>query len=92
MRGECIKDHLPDAVLVALAKAVGFSVAVNLDLDTLTLTRGDRSFTGSLTSTCAFLQGYAAMRLEAVQALQDLERSSRDAFAAARSYLDGAPR
>ena len=90
-----IDTDLPVDVLVLLAQACGFQVSYDRRpaADEWTLSAGHgiahRQFTGTRQVVCAFLSGYAEMRIRATQALNEIEAAQRDLVNDARVRLGG---
>jgi hypothetical protein len=88
-----IDDNLHIEVLSALAKACGFSVAYDrspgADTWTLSAGHGDEhlQYVGTRQCVCAFLHGYAAMRLQTTQILNELDNAQRRQILDMRSRL-----
>ena len=78
-----IENNLPPEVLTALAEACGFRLAFDrspgTDEWTLSVGHGVKhvQYVGTRQSVCAFLTGYAAMRLQTKQILNDLDSAHR---------------
>jgi hypothetical protein len=78
-----IDDNLPEVVLIALAEALGFRIAYARQpgVDEWTLSAGHGvnhvQYVGTRASVCAFLAGYAAMKLQTTQMLNDMDNAHR---------------
>ena len=89
-----IDDNLPTEVLTALAEALGFSVAFDRspDTDKWTLSAGHGEtyvqHVGTRQGVCAFLTGYAAMRLQTTQILNDFDNANRKLVLEMRALLE----
>lgn len=88
-----IATNLPSEVISALAEACGFRVVCDHapDADEWTLSAGHGAthvqFVGTKQSVCAFLSGYAAMRIKAMQMLNDLDAAHKQVFLALQADL-----
>jgi hypothetical protein len=88
-----IDSELPTEVLVALAKACGFSLAYERSsgADEWTLSHGHGvshvQHVGTRKDVCAFLIGYADMQLTTTQILNDVESAHRKLIADMRDRL-----
>lgn len=80
-------------ILSALAEGCGFRVSYDRTpgADAWTLSSGHGAghvqYTGTRQSTCAFLTGYAAMRVRARALIAELEEAHRKLVAAAKHSL-----
>lgn len=89
-----IETSLPTEALTALAEACGFNVTVDRrpGTDEWTLSAGHGvkhvQYVGTRQSVCAFLTGYAAMRLQTAQILNDLDNAHRRLILDMRERLD----
>jgi hypothetical protein len=89
-----IENNMPTEVLVAVAKACGFSVVVDRSpgADEWTLSHGHGvthvQHVGTRQDVCAFLTGYADMRLLTTQMLNDLDNAHRSLILDMRDRLE----
>lgn len=88
-----IENNLPTEVLTALAEACGFRIAFNRspETDEWTLSHGHGptcvQHVGTRQDVCAFLTGYADMRLQTTQILNDLDNAHRRLILDVRKLL-----